>query len=150
MFNHLVELIKVDTIFHNNSHIPQLLVPVQLAIFLFCVEHYGNASAPEYVAQWAGVSVGTVTNVTYRCLIAFLALHDEVVMMPPEEEKEQVKGFVKEVTCPEWWNGFLLADDTKFALFQKPGLHGEAWFNKNKNYLIDCQVCERSSLGIKY
>ena len=119
-------------------------------IFLFYVRHYGNASAPKYVAQWAGVSVGTVTNVTYCCLIAFLALHDEVVMMPPKEEKEQVKGFVKEVTCPEWWNGFLLADGTKFALFQKPRLHREVWFNKNKNYLIDCQIREQSSLGIKY
>ena len=33
-----------------------------------------------------------------------------------------------------------LADGTKFVLFQKPGLHGEAWFDKNKNYSIDCQV----------
>ena len=142
VFNHLVELIEVDTIFHNNSHIPQLPVPVQLVIFLFRVRHYGNASAPEYVAQWAWVSVGTVTNATYRCLITFLALHDEVVMMPPEEEKEQAKGFVEKVTCPEWRNGFLLADGTKFALFQKPGLHGEVWFDKNKNYSIDCQVHE--------
>ena len=78
---------------------------------------------------------------TYRCLIAFLALHDEAVMMPPEEEKERAKEYVEGVTCPEWQNGFLLADGTKFTLFQKPGLHGEAWFEKNKNYLIDCQVC---------
>jgi hypothetical protein len=96
---------------------------------------------PEYVAQWAGVSVGTVVNATYRCLVAFLALHDEVVMIPPEEEKERAKEYVERVTCPEWRNGFLLADGTKFALFQKPGLHGEAWFDKNKDYSMDCQVC---------
>ena len=45
------------------------------------------------------------------------------------------------MTCPEWWNRFLLTDGTKFVLFQKPGLYGEAWFNKNKNNSIDCQVC---------
>lgn len=145
VFDRLVELIENHNIFHNNSNIPQLPIPTQLAIFLVRVGHYGNASSPEYVAQWAGVSVGTVINVTYRCLVAFLALHDEAVMIPPEEEKERAKEYVEEATCPEWRNGFLLADGTKFPLFQKPGLHGEAWFDKNKNYSIDCQVRDRSS-----
>jgi hypothetical protein len=85
-----------------------------------------------------------VINATYCCLVAFLTLHDKVVMMPPEEEKEWAKEYVEGVTCLEWQNGFLLADGTKFALFQKPGLHGEVWFNKNKDYSIDCQVCEQS------
>ena len=83
-------------------------------------------SLPEYVAQWAGVCVGMVINATYHCLVTFLALHDEAVMMPPEEEKECAKQYVKEVTCSEWWNRFLLTDGTKFILFQKPKLHGEA------------------------
>jgi hypothetical protein len=144
VFDRLVQLIDHHHIFHNDSNVPQQPTPIQLAIFLVCLGHYGNASAPEYVAQWAGVCVGTVINATYRCLITFLALHNEVVMMPPEEEKEQAKEYVEAVTCPEWRNGFLLADGTKFALFQKPGLHGEAWFDKNKNYSIDCQVCNRS------
>jgi hypothetical protein len=83
-----------------------------------------------------------VINATYQCLVAFLALYDKAVMMPPEEEKEQAKEYVEGVICPEWWNRFLLADGTKFVLFQKPRLHGEAWFDKNKDYSIDCQVCE--------
>jgi hypothetical protein len=141
VFDRLVESIQNHNIFHNQSNVPQLPVPIQLAIFLVRVGHYGNSSSPEYVAQWAGVSVGTVVNATYRCLVAFLALHDEVVMIPPEEEKERAKEYVERVTCPEWRNGFLLADGTKFALFQKPGLHGEAWFDKNKDYSMDCQVC---------
>jgi hypothetical protein len=141
VFDRLVELIEDHHVFHNNSHVPQHPVPTQLAIFLVRVGHYGNASTPEDVAQWAGVCAGTVINATYRCLVAFLALHDEVVMMPPEEEKERAKEYVEQVTCREWRNGFLLADGTKFPLFQKPGLHGEAFFDKNKNYSIDCQVC---------
>lgn len=150
VFDRLVELIEDHGIFHNNSNVPQLPIPIQLAIFLIRVGHYGNASSPEYVAQWAGVCVGTVINATYRCLIAFLALHDQAVMFPPEEEKERAKEYVEQVTCPEWRNGFLLADGTKFALFQKPGLHGEAWFDKNKDYSIDCQVCERSPQAMEY
>jgi hypothetical protein len=145
VFDRLVELIEDNGVFHNNSNVPQHPIPIQLAIFLARLGHYGNASSPEYVAQWAGVCVGTVINATYRCLVAFLALHDEAVMMPPVEEKERAKEYVERATCPEWRNGFLLADGTKFVLFQKPGLHGEAWFDKNKNYSIDCQVREFSS-----
>jgi hypothetical protein len=140
VFDRLVELIEDHHVFHNNSNIPQQPVEFQLAIFLVRLGHYGNASSPEDVAQWAGVCVGTVVNATKRCLVAFLDLHDEAIMMPPEEEKERAKEYVEQVTCPEWRNGFLLADGTKFVLFQKPGLHGEAWFDKNKNYSIDCQV----------
>ena len=109
-----MELIENHHVFHNSSNVPQLPVPTQLAIFLVRVGHYGNASSPEYVARWAGVSLGTVINATYRCFIAFLALHDEAVMMPPREEKERAKEYVEQATCPEWRNGFLLADGTKF------------------------------------
>ena len=144
VFNRLVELIEDHHVFHNNFNVPQHPVPIQLAIFLVRVGHYGNSSAPEFIAEWAGVCVGTVINATYRCLVAFLALHDQAVMMPPEEEKERAKEYVESMTCPKWRNGFLLADGTKFALSQKPGLHGEAWFDKNKNYSIDCQVHLRS------
>jgi hypothetical protein len=140
VFDRLVDLIEGHHVFQNNSHVPQYPVPVQLAILLVRLGHYGNASSPEDVAQWAGVCVGTVINATNRCLVAFLSLHDEAIMMPPEEEKERAKAYVESMTCPEWRNGFLLADGTKFVLFQKPGLHGEAWFDKNKNYSIDCQV----------
>jgi len=102
VFDCLVELIKDHNVFHNNSHIPQQSVPVQLAIFLVRVGHYGNASAPEYVTQWAGVCVGTMINVTYHCLVAFLVLYDEAVTMPPKEEKERVKEYMERATCPEW------------------------------------------------
>ena len=79
---------------------------------------------------------GDQCNEPLHCLIAFLALHDKVVMMPPEEEKEHAKEYIEKLTCPEWQNRFLLTDGTKFILFQKPGLHGEAWFDKNKDYSI--------------
>lgn len=102
VFDRLVELIQNHSIFHNNSHVPQFPVPIQLSIFLVRVGHYGNASSPEDVAHWAGVSLGTVINATYRCFVAFLALHDEVVMMPSEEEKEWAKEHVEAATCPEW------------------------------------------------
>jgi len=70
---------------------------------------------PEYIAQWAGVCIGTVTNATYHCLVAFLALLDDVVMISPEEEKEWAKEYVEKA----------ITDGTKFVLFQKSRLHGK-------------------------
>ena len=96
-----MELIENHNVFHNNSHVPQHTILIQLAIFLVCLGHYGNASAPEYIAQWAGVYIRTVINIMSYCLIAFLALHNEAVMMPSEEEKECMKDFVEVMTCPK-------------------------------------------------
>jgi hypothetical protein len=76
VFDRLVELVENHSIFHNNSNIPQHLIPIQVTIFLVHIGHYGNASLPEYVAQWAGVCVRMVIKATYHCFVAFLAFHD--------------------------------------------------------------------------
>jgi len=73
-------------------------------------------------------------------MIALLSLHDKAIHLPSEEEKELSKNWVEISVCPEWWEGYLTADGTKFAFFEHPGLHSDAWFNKNKDYSADCQV----------
>jgi hypothetical protein len=139
-FDGIVEKIRDHGIFHNNSHVPQAPVETQLAIFLFRAGHYGNAASPEAIGHWAGVSPGTVVNCTNRVMVALLSLHDECVHLPTAEEKESAKAWVAEQVCPEWSNGHLMVDGTKFSLFQRPGLHGDAWFDKNRAYSLDCQV----------
>ena len=62
IFEDIVDLIKNHPIFHNHSNNSQLPVSIQLAIFLNAVGHYGNAAASQDMAEWAGVSVGTVHN----------------------------------------------------------------------------------------
>jgi hypothetical protein len=69
-----------------------------------------------------------------------LSHHDDAIHFPSPDEKEDAKAFVEKSTCPEWRNGFLLVDGTKFPFFQRPGLHGDAWFDKSGGYSIDCQV----------
>jgi len=139
-FDGILEKICNHRIFHNNSNVPQLPVETQLAIFLFRVGHYGNAASPEAIGHWAGVSPGTVANSTNRVMVALLALHDELIRLPTSEEKEVVKEWVAKKVCPEWRDGYLVVDGTKFPLFQRPGLHGNAWFDKSRNYSLDCQV----------
>lgn len=144
VFDKLLHRIKDHSIFHNNSHCPQFPVHIQLAVFLFRLGHYGNSVAPEVTAEWAGVSIGSVVNFTNRCLIAVLSLHDEFVQFPDDVEKEKAKAYTATHTCPEWRNGWVLVDGTKFKLFQKPGMHGEAFFDKNRAYSLDCQVCNKT------
>lgn len=139
-FHALVERIADHPIFYNNSNVTQAPPKVQLAIFLNRVGHYGNAASPEDIAQWAGGSAGWVDKCTNRVMVALLSLHDEAIHLPTAEEKEEAKAWVEGETCEEWRNGFLLVDGTKFPVFQRPGLHGDAWYDKNKDYSLDCQV----------
>jgi hypothetical protein len=140
-FDALLNKIEHHHVFYNNSHVPQAPVKKQLAIFLNRAGHYGNGSSPEEIGLWAGVSPGSVNNATNRVMVALLSLHDEAIHLPTAEEKESAKAWVEEQACPEWRDGHLLVDGTKFAVFQRPGLHGDAWFDKNKDYSLDCQVC---------
>ena len=139
-FCHILDLIQDHHIFHNNSNVPQMPVDIQLGIYLVRAGHYGNSSAVSEVAIWAGVSVGLVRKVTLRVMIALISLHDTAIHLPTDEEKESSKQWVQDACCPEWRNGFLAVDGTKFPFFQRPGLHGDAWFDKNKDYSADCQV----------
>ncbi|KIN97873.1 hypothetical protein M404DRAFT_159296, partial [Pisolithus tinctorius Marx 270] len=78
----------------------QLPVAIQLATFLFHVGHYGNAASPEDVAQWAGVSVGSVINFTNRVMVAILDEHDTFVNIPPHdsEDMERARTFTESWT----------------------------------------------------
>ena len=141
IFDGIANKIHDHRVFHNNSNTPQAPVEIQLAIFLFRAGHYSNAASPEAIGLWAGISPGTVSNCTNRVMMALLSLHDECVHLLTAEEKESAKAWVAEQVCPKWSDRCLMVDRTKFLLFQWPGLHGDVWFDKNRNYSLDCQVC---------
>jgi hypothetical protein len=146
VFDKLTERIQGHPIFYNNSNNPQLPVAVQLALFLNGVGHYGNAATTEDVADWAGVSVGTVYNCYKRVMIAVLQHHDDAIHFDPldtedQEECKRAKQWVEQHTCREWRGGFLCVDGTPFNLFQKPGWHGEGFFDKKSNYSLTAQAC---------
>jgi hypothetical protein len=133
-------MIETHSIFSNDAHVPQGPVSVQLAIAMFRFGHNGNAASVEAVAQWAGVSAGSVVNCTRRVMVAFLALHDSAVRWPSEEEKEESKQWVEVVSCYAWRDGYCMVDGTLVMLFQKPGHHGEAYFDRKSNYSLNIQV----------
>ncbi|KIK19891.1 hypothetical protein PISMIDRAFT_106775 [Pisolithus microcarpus 441] len=146
VFTKLVERVELHPVFSNNSNNQQLPVAVQLAIFLNGVGHYGNSATTEDIAEWAGVSLGTVYN-CYRCvMIALLQQHDNVIHFDPmeledQEERDRAKRWVESRSCPEWRGGFLCVDGSPINLFQKPGWHGEGFFDRKSRYSLSAQVC---------
>lgn len=145
-FDELVIRIQDHDVFKNDSHVRQFPVEVQLAVALFRFGHEGNAASVSAIAQWAGISEGTVVNYTRHVIIAFLALHDTTVRWPSEEDKEEAKRWVESVSCVAWRDGFCMGDGTLVSIFEKPGYHGEAYFDRKGGYSLNLQVSFLTSL----
>ena len=142
IFDDILDLISSHPIFHNQSNNPQLPVAIQLAIFLNRAGHYGNAITLEDVAQWSGISVGSVVNCTNRVMAALLAQHDHFVSFPTlnSQDAEHARCFVESRTCPEWRNGIFAVDGSTVDLYAKPGHYGEVFFDRKSKYSVSCQV----------
>ncbi|OAX30752.1 hypothetical protein K503DRAFT_788258, partial [Rhizopogon vinicolor AM-OR11-026] len=141
-FDNILDHISNHHIFTNQSNNPQLPVALQLAIFLNHAGHYGNAISPENVGQWAGISVGSVINCTNRVMVALLDQHDTFISFPTadSEDAELARRYSEFKTCPEWRNGILALDSTAIDLYTKPGLFGEAFYDRKSQYSISCQA----------
>ncbi|KAI0345448.1 hypothetical protein BDW22DRAFT_1325369, partial [Trametopsis cervina] len=101
---------------------------------------YGNGASPDFIAEWAGCSVGQVDNSCKRVMVALLHLHDDAIRPPTEEEKEQAKRYAEAHTCHAWRNGYISVDGTKVPLAFRPGRHGQAFFDKDRNYSFSVQL----------
>ncbi|KAH9994358.1 hypothetical protein BJV74DRAFT_884185 [Russula compacta] len=68
----IIMKISDDPVFLNKSNTPQQPIEEQVAIMLFQFGHYGNAASLQNVANWAGVSKGTITVATQCVMTAIL------------------------------------------------------------------------------
>ena len=143
IFDRILEQISGSDIFIPKGNQPQLPISIQLAIFLNRAGHYGNAISLEDIAQWAGVSVGSVKNCSNRVMVALLQQHDHFLAIPAEdsEDAEIARNWVEERSCPGWRNGIFAADGSAINLFEKPGIYGETFYDRKSRYSLNCQVC---------
>jgi hypothetical protein len=144
-FDALIKRIEGDPIFVSDGPQDQMPLDEQLAITLFRFGHHGNAASVEAIAQWAGTSAGMVVNATRRMITAFLTLHDTVIRWPSAREKEDAKEWVEAATCVAWRNGYIFVDGTLVPLADKPGYHGEAYFDRKSNYSLNVQVSNKAN-----
>lgn len=141
-FNSLVEILCTHPVFSNNSHNVQMPVEDQVAIALYRFGHYRNAASYIKVALWAGVSWGTVGNVTMRVLTALCDPCFQAVTMlwPNADDIEAAKCWVEEQSCPAWRNGWLMVDGTLVPIFQRPAHYGNTYYDCKSNYSFNVQV----------
>ena len=136
-------------IFTNRSTCNQLPLQYQVAIALYRFGHEGNGVSCEAVAQWAGVSVGTVVNVTSRVIEATLSKQSDIIRWASVAEKEEAKSWIEEVSgCQTWRNGYCMVDGTLIPLFSKPSFYGEAYFDRKSNYSLNVQLITLPNLRI--
>lgn len=149
-FDELIKRIEGDPAFVSDGPQDQMPLDEQLAISLFRFGHHGNAASVEAIAQWAGTSAGMVVNATRRVITAFLTLHDAVIRWPSAREKENAKEWVEAATCVAWRNGCIFVDGTLVPLAEKPGYHGEAYFDRKSNYSLNVQVSIKPNGPLAY
>jgi len=148
IFDYLLYMMNDDHTFgHSSQNAPHsinsgILLPadIQPATALYRFGHYGDAATCEDIAQWAGISAGSVVNCTRRVMRAFLRFHDGVIKWPNEEEKKAPKDSVEALSCPAWRNGYCMVDGTLIALYEKPTHFGESYFDRKSNYSLNLQV----------
>ncbi|KAF6760967.1 hypothetical protein DFP72DRAFT_785787, partial [Ephemerocybe angulata] len=138
-FDTLVNRIAHHPVFLSTGPQAQLPVEEQLAIALKRFGNFGSNASVEAIAQWAGVSAGMVVNATRRVMEAILSLHDEYVHWPSAEAKEEAKEWVEAASCAAWRDGWLFVDGTLVPLADKPGFHGESYFDRKSNYSLNVQ-----------
>ena len=141
-FDALVEAIRDDEIFHNNSNNSQMPVEKQVIIALFCFGHYGNAASVTKVALQFGVGFGTVHLVTTRIIKACCSekFRSSSIQWANEQMISEAKEWVESKSCPAWRNGWLMVDGTLVPLFRRPGYFGNVFFDRKSNYSLNVQV----------
>lgn len=149
-FDRIVDGIKDDPVFTNESNNPQLPVEEQVAIALYRFGHDGNAAGHAAVARWAGAGRGSPSLHT-KCVLTAVLRHDfmeQAVCFPTEEEKEEAKAWVEAHLCHAWRDGWLMVDGTLIPLFDRPFWYGESYFDRKCNYSLNIQVWTTSNAHI--
>ncbi|KZT65157.1 hypothetical protein DAEQUDRAFT_677282 [Daedalea quercina L-15889] len=135
-FDDMLRSIEHNPVFHNNSSRPQMEVERQLAIWIIQAGRYGPGACSIEIAEWTGVSIGTVYNCSRRCMIALMSCHDDA-FAPDETQRPGAKKLAEEKSrTPEWGGGILAADGTPVKVFVRPGWYGSDFYGKDKIYAI--------------
>ncbi|KAF9510214.1 hypothetical protein BS47DRAFT_1300463, partial [Hydnum rufescens UP504] len=79
---------------------------------------------------------------------AVTSLYDTMICKPTMGEKEAAWNWVEEQSCLSWHGGYCMVDGTLVPLSDKPGMHGEAYFDCKSHYSLSLQVINMPNLHI--
>ena len=81
-------------------------VKQQLAIWLYCPGCYSNRASVDEVASFTGVSIGSVYNCTWHCIVALLSLHNSAFNLNDQEQRAGAQAYAHEKSgCSAWRHG---------------------------------------------
>ena len=105
-FDRIVDRIKDDLVFHNDSNFEQTAVEDQVAVAFYRMGRSGNGASIRDTSAWSGHGDGTVVLFTERVMTALLRqdLINEVLAMPTDEERENAAEWVESVSCVHRWS----------------------------------------------
>jgi hypothetical protein len=140
-FHRLVSKIKNHRVFNNNSKMKQASVEMQLLIVLNRLGCDGNGASIDRTGLFFGRSVGTVEKFTDRIFEAILSLEKDYVFWPDAAERSDIS-YRMDINHG-LKHAVGIVDGTPVNFYQKPGIDGEAYFNRKGRYAINLTlVCD--------
>ncbi|KZT66355.1 hypothetical protein DAEQUDRAFT_654579, partial [Daedalea quercina L-15889] len=102
--------------------------------------HYGTGAAVDELADWAGVSVGSVYNCARRCMVAIATLHGSAIIAIEPEQMAAARIRAEAKATHAWRGGIFAVDGTPVPLAHKPGFFGVDFYGKDKLYAIQAII----------
>lgn len=127
----LVERIKDNEVFTNQSQRDQDPVHHQLLVTLFRLGKYGNGAAIGHTASFLSLGDGTTEIFTWRCLKAIYDLRSTFITWPKAEERASIAARIAHSYI--FGNCVGMLDGSLIPVEQRPGIDGAADFYTRKS-----------------
>lgn len=145
-FNMILDLIKDNELFHGVNSNKQFTPYFQLALVMYRLGSNGTGASIAKIASLFGVGDGgTIDKVTWRVFRCILALEDDYVKWPSDQEKAEI---ILE-TSHELPHCIGYLDGTEIPLQDKPMEDHVSYYSRKKQYSIKAQVVGDHKLMIR-
>jgi len=104
----------------------QYAVQLQLLVFLNRIGSEGAEGNSKKLANFFGISPGTVRNITKRVTKAILSLKEEVIIWPKSSHREAMKTEIK--ILYGFQNCIGIIDGTIVILYKRPSYYGDSYW----------------------
>jgi hypothetical protein len=140
-FVRLLFKIQNHTVFQTRTNNKQEPVWIQLMVVLQRLGCDGNGASIGRNARIAGVSYGSVCKFTSRVFTSLLAIKNEVIKWPDENERKEIsRRFARNHGLP---GAVGVVDGTPVNFSQRPHIDGEVYWTRKSRYAMNVQlICD--------
>ena len=125
-FVKLFDMVSSNPVFHNQSRNPQSAVEEKMMITLKRLGCFGNGASVGMLANFFCVAEGTVELYTNLCLMAIIALQEQLINWPDAESHQDIQEEFKDVG----FDGCVgVIDGTLIILQDLPKEDGPDYYN---------------------